>query len=66
MDLEKYKAARHTITPLYNEMQKKGKIKNVREDVLIFDNIIDGFYTLIQPEWSNAIPLTLLILPKPR
>ena len=42
VDLEKYKAARHTITPLYNEMQKKGKIKNVREDVLIFDNIIDG------------------------
>ena len=42
VDMEKYKTARHTITPLYNEMQKKGKIKNVREDVLIFDNIIDG------------------------
>lgn len=42
VDIEKYKAVRHTITPLYKEMQKQGKIKNVREDVLIFDNIVDG------------------------
>lgn len=42
VDLEKYKAVKETITPLYNQMQKQGKIKNVREDVLIFHNIVDG------------------------
>lgn len=42
VDLVKFKEVRATINGLYNEMQKQGKIKNVRENVLIFNNLVDG------------------------
>ena len=42
VDLQKYQESRAQINPLYQEMQKAGKIKNVREDVLIFHNLVDG------------------------
>ena len=42
VDLEKFKQSRKTINPLYNEMQRLGKIKNIREDVLIFSNLVNG------------------------
>ena len=42
VDLEKFAESRPAINALYNEMQRRGVIKNVRENVLIFDNLIDG------------------------
>ncbi len=42
VDIEKYKKSRSQIDPLYQEMQRAGKIKNIREDVLIFHSLIDG------------------------
>lgn len=42
VDLQKYKESRAQINPLYQAMQKAGKIKNIREDVLIFHNLVDG------------------------
>jgi len=42
VDIDKYKKAQPLINDLYNEMKKKGKIKNVREDVLIFHSMVDG------------------------
>ena len=42
IDKEQYYAHRAEINPLYNEWQKEGKIKNLRENVLIFDNLLPG------------------------
>jgi len=42
VDLEKYKENRPKINPLYAEFQKAGKIRNPRENVLIFSNHNDG------------------------
>ncbi len=42
VDIDKYKKARPMINQLYKEHQQSGKIKNIREDVLIFDTLIDG------------------------
>ncbi|MGF7145886.1 hypothetical protein HNQ56_004330 [Anaerotaenia torta] len=42
VDLDKYEKARPGMNALYQEMQKQGKIKNVREDVLIFRTMADG------------------------
>lgn len=41
VDRPRYQAAKHNITPLYNEYQKKGLIKNLRENVLIFRTLHD-------------------------
>ena len=41
VDMDAYRQSRHTITPLYKEMQKQGRIKNIREDVLIFDTLTE-------------------------
>lgn len=42
VDLKKFEKSRPMINPLYHEMQKQGRIKNVREDVLIFHNLVNG------------------------
>ena len=42
VDLHKYMLHADEITPLYQKFQKEGKIKNIREDVLIFSNLVDG------------------------
>lgn len=42
VELEKYEQSRGRINNLYQEMQKAGKIKNIREDVLIFHNMVNG------------------------
>lgn len=42
VDLDAYARARDSINPLYKQFQKEGKIKNIREDVLIFPTMIDG------------------------
>lgn len=42
VDKKKFEEIRPTITPLYKEFQKKGLIRNPREDVLIFGNHNDG------------------------
>lgn len=42
VDLEAYKKAKPQINILYQELQKQGKIKNPREDVLIFPTMING------------------------
>ncbi len=42
VNIEKYRKARPKIDGLYKEMQKRGEIKNIREDVLIFNNLING------------------------
>ena len=42
VDMKAFEKSRPTINPLYQEMQKQGKIKNIREDVLIFYTLTDG------------------------
>lgn len=42
VDIEKYQKARPMINGLYQELQKQGKIKNIREDVLIFHSLVNG------------------------
>lgn len=42
VDIEKYEKARPMINERYLEMRRQGKIKNVRDDVLIFHNMIEG------------------------
>jgi len=42
VDIDKYKKAQPYINKLYNEKRRKGEIKNVREDVLIFHNMVNG------------------------
>ena len=42
VDKEKYYANKSQINPLYQQFQREGKIKNLREDVLIFNNLNDG------------------------
>lgn len=42
VDMEKFENARGRINEIYKQMQKEGKIKNPREDVLIFHNLVKG------------------------
>jgi len=42
VDMKAFEASRASITPLYKELQAQGKIKNIREDVLIFNTLHDG------------------------
>ena len=42
VDKKKYHENRSMMDPLYNEFQKKGLIKNPRENLLIFENLNDG------------------------
>ena len=42
VDLDAFKRSRDKINPLYKELQAQGKIKNIREDVLIFSTLSDG------------------------
>ncbi|GHU77312.1 hypothetical protein AGMMS49992_24800 [Clostridia bacterium] len=42
VDLAQYQRSHKTITPLYQQFQREGRIKNPREDVLIFSSMIDG------------------------
>ena len=42
VDVEKYKEIRPSINKLYRKFQAEGKIKNCREDVLIFHNMVGG------------------------
>lgn len=42
VDLELFKGLRPAINELYNKFQEEGKIKNPRENVLIFPNVADG------------------------
>ena len=42
VDLEAFQRSRHLINPLYKELRAQGKIKNIREDVLIFPTLVDG------------------------
>ena len=42
VDKEAFRQHRSEINPLYNRFQAEGKIKNIRENVLIFDNLVPG------------------------
>ena len=42
IDIKKYETAKSKITPLYKQFQKEGKIKNPRENVLIFTHVSEG------------------------
>lgn len=42
VNLEAYQKSRSQINALYKDWQQQGKIKNIREDVLIFNNLVDG------------------------
>lgn len=42
VDKKAFREHESEITPLYNQYQKEGKIKNLRENVLIFDNLVPG------------------------
>ncbi|MCL2351583.1 MAG: FAD-dependent oxidoreductase [Firmicutes bacterium] len=42
VDMDGFAKSRGSINTLYAEMQKQGKIRNVREDVLIFEYVAEG------------------------
>lgn len=42
VDMEQFQQHRAEINPLYQKFQKEGKIKNIREDVLLFNTFHDG------------------------
>lgn len=42
VNMDAYKKSAPTITPLYQKLQQEGKIKNIREDVLIFSSLTEG------------------------
>ena len=42
VDIEKFHKFRPKINPLYAEFRKQGKVRNVRETVLLFDTMIPG------------------------
>lgn len=42
VDIEKYKESRPLMQRLYKQFQSEGKIKNPREDVLVFHTLVDG------------------------
>ncbi len=42
VDIEKYKANREYMQKLYKQYKEEGKIKNPREDVLVFHTLVDG------------------------
>ena len=42
VDMEKYRACKPQITPLYQQLRAEGKIRNPREDVLVFNTVTDG------------------------
>lgn len=42
VDLEKYREERPLINPLYKKYREEGRIKNIREDVLIFNTVHAG------------------------
>ena len=42
VDYEKYLACKSEISPLYQKLQAEGKIKNPRENVLVFNTVLDS------------------------
>ncbi len=42
VDKERFRAHRREINPLYEALQREGKIKNPRENVLVFDSLVPG------------------------
>ena len=42
VDVEKFKEEKPLINPLYNKWQEEGRIKNIRENVLVFHYPVDG------------------------
>ncbi|MDO4739851.1 MAG: FAD-dependent oxidoreductase [Eubacteriales bacterium] len=42
VDIERYLANRSAMQALYKQLQAEGKIKNPREDVLVFHTLVDG------------------------
>jgi hypothetical protein len=42
VDMEKYAACKPEINPLYKKLRAEGKIRNPREDVLVFYTVADG------------------------
>ena len=42
VDMEAFGRSRASINPLYKELKAQGKIKNIREDVLLFHTLADG------------------------
>ena len=42
VDLKAFEKSYDSINPLYQQFQREGKIKNPRENVLVFGNMVDG------------------------
>jgi len=42
IDIEKYQKNRSKMQALYKQMKEEGKIRNPREDVLVFNTLVDG------------------------
>ena len=42
VDFPKFEKSWRSIQPLYSEWQRQGKIKNIRENVLTFKNLVEG------------------------
>lgn len=63
VDIEAYQSVRPQINELYQAWQKQGKIKNIREDVLIFHNMINGVLhfnstRIVRKNPTNAFDIT--------
>lgn len=64
VDLEKYKKSQPMINDLYQSMQRQGKIKNIREDVLIFSTLVNGVLhfnstRIVKKNPINAFDITI-------
>lgn len=42
VDLKAFEKSHDSINPLYQQFQREGKIKNPRENILVFENVVDG------------------------
>ncbi len=42
VDLKAFEKSYDSINPLYQQFQREGKIKNPRENILVFENVVDG------------------------
>ena len=63
VDIAKYEEEKPKINPLYKKFREEGKIKNIREDVLIFRNVVENVLhfnstRIVKLDPTNAFDIT--------
>lgn len=64
VDIDKRRHGFQKTQQLYKQWRKEGKIKNPREDILLFETLQDGVTMSIPPGLSSATRWTLGIVPR--